>query len=61
MSAWPAKDAAGTSKGTNGSPRSNGETDMGFRVIVTTGLATLYLAGCLAALSLILSMWSPSL
>ena len=34
---------------------------MGFRVVVTTGLATLYLAGCLAALSLIFSMWSPSL
>jgi hypothetical protein len=34
---------------------------MGFRVIVTTGLATLYVAGCLAAISLILSMWSPSL
>ena len=34
---------------------------MGFRVIVTTGLATLYVAGCLAALSLLLSMWSPSL
>jgi hypothetical protein len=30
---------------------------MGFRVIVTTGLATLYLAGCLAALSLLLKMW----
>ena len=37
------------------------EAVMGFRVIVTTGLATLYLAGCLAALSLLLSMWSPSL
>ena len=33
---------------------------MGFRVIVTTGLATLYLAGCLAALSLIIGMWSAS-
>lgn len=34
---------------------------MNFRVILTTGLATLYLAGCLAALALIFSMWSPSL
>ena len=34
---------------------------MGFRVILTTGLATLYLAGCVAALSLIFAMWSPSL
>ena len=34
---------------------------MGFRVVLTTGLATLYLAGCLAALSLIVAMWSPSL
>ena len=34
---------------------------MGFRVIVTTGLATLYLAGCLAALYLLIIMWSPSL
>jgi hypothetical protein len=36
-------------------------TAMGFRVIVTTGLATLYVLGCLAALSLLLSMWSASL
>ena len=34
---------------------------MGFRVIVTTGLAALYLAGCLAALALLLRMWSSSL
>ncbi len=34
---------------------------MGFRVIVTTGLATLYLAGCLAALSLLASMWGNAL
>ena len=34
---------------------------MGFRVIVTTGLATLYIAGCLAALSLILRLWGLSL
>ena len=34
---------------------------MGFRVILTTGLAALYLAGCLAAVSFIFSMWSPSL
>ena len=34
---------------------------MGFRVIVTTGLAMLYLAGCLAVLSLVLKMWSPFL
>ena len=31
---------------------------MGFRVIVTTGLATLYVAASLAALSLVLRMWS---
>ena len=31
---------------------------MGFRVILTTGLATLYLAGAFAAVSLLLSMWS---
>ena len=31
---------------------------MGFRVIVMTGLATLYVAVCLAALSHLLSMWS---
>ena len=36
-------------------------TEMGFRVILTTGLATLYLAGAFAALSMLLSMWSPSL
>lgn len=34
---------------------------MGFRVIVTTALATLYLTVCLAALSLLLSIWSPFL
>jgi hypothetical protein len=34
---------------------------MGFRVIVTTWLATLYVAGCLAALSLLLSMWASPL
>ena len=34
---------------------------MGMRVIVTTGLATLYVAGCLVALALILSMWSTFL
>jgi hypothetical protein len=34
---------------------------MGFRAIVTTGLAALYLAGCLAALSLLVSLWNPSL
>jgi len=34
---------------------------MGFRVIVTTGLATLYVAGCLAALFLLISMWGLSL
>jgi hypothetical protein len=34
---------------------------MGLRVIVTTGIAALYLAGCLAALSLLLGMWRPSL
>jgi len=34
---------------------------MGMRVIVTTGLATLYAAGCLAALALVLSMWSTFL
>ena len=37
------------------------DTAMGFRVFVTTGLATLYLAGCLAALSLLLSLWSTPL
>ena len=39
----------------------DGAGTMGFRVVVMAGLATLYLAGCLAALALILSMWSPSL
>jgi hypothetical protein len=34
---------------------------MGNRVIVTTGLATLYLAGCLAALSLVAGLWSSAL
>ena len=34
---------------------------MGFRILMTTGLVALYVGGCLAALSLILSMWSPSL
>ena len=34
---------------------------MNVRVIVTTGLATLYLAGCLAALSLLISMWGRAL
>jgi hypothetical protein len=34
---------------------------MGFRVIVTAGLAVLYLAGCLAALALLISMWGPGL
>ena len=40
---------------------SDGDGTMGCRVIVTTGLATIYLVGCLAALSLLFSMWSPSL
>ena len=34
---------------------------MGFRVIVTTGLLTLYLAGCLAALWLLAGIWNSSL
>ena len=34
---------------------------MDHRVIVTTGLATLYVAACLAALSLVLSLWAPAL
>ena len=34
---------------------------MGFRVLLTTGLATLYLAGVFAALSLVLNWWSLSL
>jgi hypothetical protein len=34
---------------------------MGLRVILTTGLATLYLAGCLAALMLLASIWGASL
>ena len=34
---------------------------MGCRVIVATGLATLYVAACLAALWLVLSMWSSDL
>ena len=41
----------------------NRRTGMGmsFRVILTTGLVALYVAGCLAALSLLLSIWSLSL
>ena len=42
-------------------PEGERDSAMGFRVIVSTGLAALYLAGCLAALSLLLSMWSPPL
>jgi hypothetical protein len=34
---------------------------MDFRVILTTGLAALYLAGCLAALSLLVGMWDHAL
>ena len=34
---------------------------MSFRVLMTTGLAALYVGGCLAALSLILAMWGYSL
>ena len=34
---------------------------MGFRVILTTALATLYLAGCLAALALLAGIWGASL
>ncbi len=34
---------------------------MGFRVIVTAGLAALYLAGCLAAFSLLISIWGNAL
>ena len=34
---------------------------MGFRVIVTAGLAALYLAGCLAALALLVSMWGDGI
>lgn len=41
--------------------RTNGDGTMGLRLIVTTGLAALYVAGCLAALALLLGMWSPSL
>ena len=31
---------------------------MGFRMVVVTGLATLYVVGCLAALALVVSLWS---
>ena len=34
---------------------------MGMRLIVTTGLATLYLAGCAVALSVVFSKWSTFL
>lgn len=34
---------------------------MGFRVIVMTGLAILYLVGCLAALSLLAGIWGHAL
>ena len=34
---------------------------MGHRLILTTGLATLYVAGCLAALSLVLGILSSFL
>ena len=33
---------------------------MGFRVIVTTGIAALYVVGCLAALLLLIGMWNAS-
>ena len=42
-------------------PEVERDSTMGFRVIVTTGLAELYLAGCLAALSLLFDIWSPPL
>jgi hypothetical protein len=38
----------------------NGDRAVGFRVILTTGLAVLYLAGCLAALSLLAGIWGYS-
>jgi hypothetical protein len=34
---------------------------MSFRVVLTTGLVILYVAGCLAALMLLLDIWQPSL
>jgi hypothetical protein len=34
---------------------------MSLRVILTTGGAILYVAGCLAALMLLLDLWQPSL
>jgi hypothetical protein len=33
---------------------------MSFRVILTTGLAILYLAVCLAALLLLATIWNPA-
>ena len=42
-------------------PRVGRGTTMSHRVIVTTGLATLYVAASLAALSLVLRMWSSAI
>ena len=42
-------------------PKVQRDAAMGCRVIVATALATLYVAACLAALWLVLSMWSPPL
>ena len=42
-------------------PEAERTTTMDFRIIMTTGLAALYVVGCVAALSLLLSMWSPFL
>jgi hypothetical protein len=39
----------------------DGEEHMCRRVILTTGLLTLYLAACLAALSHLAGLWSPFL
>jgi hypothetical protein len=53
--------AASRSRGRDRVPAVGRETTMGSRVIVTTGFATLYLVACLAALSLVVSVWSASL
>ena len=57
----PSRDRRGRERSGWTAPVVERDTTMGFRVIVTTGLATLYVAGCLAALSLLLSMWASPL
>ena len=45
----------------NGTREHERDGTVGFRVIAATGIVAFYVAVCLAALSLVVGMWAPSL